>query len=131
MDIPKLRDSKLDSRNFMLSGCWEFSTLIKAEPIILSLIILLSASITSLPLLNNTLTFLNTIKKVPPIIGTIDMTAKASFQLMRIRRTEIPAITKTEEIMVTKAIETNNFTESISEVRFVKSFEGLDLRTKV
>ena len=47
------------------------------------------------------------------------------------RRTEVPAITKTEEIIVTNAIETNNLTESISDVRFVKSFEGLDLRTNV
>ena len=46
------------------------------------------------------------------------------------RRTEVPAITKTEEMIVTNAIDTNIFTESISEVRFVKSFEGFDLSTK-
>ena len=84
---------------------------------------------TSLLFLNKTLTFLNTIKNVPPIIGTIDMTASASFQFMRISRTEVPTITKTEEIMVTKAMDTNIFTESISDVRFVSNFEGLDLRT--
>ncbi len=39
-------------------------------------------------------------------------------------------MTKTEEIIVTNAIETNIFTESISEVRFVKSFEGFDFRIK-
>ena len=57
------------------------------------------------------------------------MTASASFQFMRISRTEVPTITNTEEIIVTKAIETNILTESISDVRFVSSFEGLDLRT--
>jgi hypothetical protein len=87
----------------MLSGCWEFNTLINADPIILSFIILLSESMTSLPRLNNTLTFLNTIKKVPPITGTIEITANASFQFIIISRTEVPAITKTEEIIVTKA----------------------------
>ena len=91
---------------------------------------MLRESITSLPLLNNTLTFLNTIKKAPPITGTIEITANASFQFIRMSRTQVPAITKTEEIIVTKAIETNIFTESISEVRFVNNFDGFDLRTK-
>ena len=91
--------------------------------------ILLRESITSLPFLNNTLTFLNTIKNVPPMTGTIEITARASFQLISMRRTDVPAMTNTEEIIVTKAIETNIFTESISEVRLVSNFEGLDLRT--
>ena len=61
--------------------------------------------------------------------GTIEITVSASFQFIRISRMEVPTITKTEEIIVTKACETNIFTESISDVRFVNSFEGLDLRT--
>jgi hypothetical protein len=103
MDNPRFRDSKLDSRNFILSGCCEFNTLINAEPIMLSFIILLRESITSLPLLNNTLTFLKTIKNVPPIIGTIEMTVNASFQFIMMRKTEVPTMTKTEDIIVTNA----------------------------
>jgi hypothetical protein len=130
IDNPRFFDTRLVSRNFILSGCCEFNTLINAEPIMLSLIILFSESITSLPFLNNTLTFFNTIKNAPPITGTIEITARASFQFIRIRRMAVPTITKTDEIIVTKAIETNIFMESMSEVRLVNSLEGFDLRTK-
>ena len=82
IDNPRFRDTRLVSRNFILSGCCELSTLINAEPIMLSLIILLRESITSRPFLNNTLTFFNTIKNAPPITGTIEITANASFQFI-------------------------------------------------
>jgi hypothetical protein len=130
MDIPRLSDSELASMNFRLSGNCEFNTLINAEPIILSFMILLRESMTSLLFLNNTLTFFKTIKKVPPITGTIAITANASFQFIRMSNMDVPTITKTEEIILTKAIDTNIFKESISDVRFVNSFEGFDLRTK-
>ena len=130
MDNPRLRETILVSRNFMLSGCWELSTLIRAEPIMLSFISLVQR-VNYLPaFLNNTLTFLRTIKNVPPITGTIEMTASASFQFIRISSMDVPTITNTEEIIVTKAIETNILTESMSEVRFVRSFDGFDLSTK-
>jgi hypothetical protein len=77
------------------------STLINADPVILSLMILFSASIFSRLLLKRTLTFLSTIKNAPPMTGTIEITVSASFQFIRISRIEVPAITKTEEIIVT------------------------------
>jgi hypothetical protein len=127
MDNPILSETELASRNFTLSGCCEFNTLINAEPIMLSLIILFSMSMFSRLRLKSVLTFLITIKKVTAIIGTIAMTVSASYQLMRISKMAVPEIIKTEEMILTKAIETNIFIESISEVRFVNSFDGFDL----
>jgi len=60
------------------------------------------------------------------MMGTITSTARASFQLMDINRAAAPTITKSEEMMFTKAMETNIFTESISEVRLVRNLAGSD-----
>jgi hypothetical protein len=67
-------------------------------------------------------------KNAPPIIGTIETTARANFQLSMKSRIQVPTIMKIDEIIVTMACDTNIFIESISDVRFVKSLEGLALR---
>src|ERR1035437_10033218 len=125
MDSPRSLALVFAARNLLYSSCCEFSTLIMAEPSILSLITLFSQSIISRLFLNKTLTFLSTIKKVPPIIGMIAITGKANFQLIINNKTHEPIIINTDEVMDTTACETNNFIESMSEVKFVRSREGL------
>jgi hypothetical protein len=128
IDNPRLRASVFAVMNFSYSGCCELRIRISAEPMMLSFIVLFNLSITSRVFLNNTLTFLRTKKNAPPIIGTIETTANANFQLSMKSKMQVPTIIKTDETIVTIACDTNIFTESISEVRFVNSLEGLALR---
>ena len=97
----------------------------------LSFIILLRVSIISLLRLKSTLTLRKTMKKVIAITGTIEITVIASFQFMVISNTDVPMMTKNDEIIVTNAWETNILIESVSEVRLVNNFEGLDFRINV
>jgi hypothetical protein len=118
-------DFSFASINFLYSKVCEFRILINADPSILSFIILLSQSIVSCAALNSLLTFENIIKKAIQIIGTIVKTARASCQFIIIKRILAQIIKKTEDIIDDIAPETNVFTESTSEVIFVRSFEGL------
>jgi len=113
------------SINFLYSKVCEFRILINADPSILSFIILLSQSIVSCAALNSLLTFENIIKNAIQIIGTIVKTARASCQFIIIKRTLAQIIKNREDIIDDIAPETNVFTESTSEVIFVRSFEGL------
>ena len=54
----------------------------------------------------------------------IDTTQIASFQFMVNRKILVPIITKSDDTIEEIACETNIFTESMSEVRFVNNFEG-------
>lgn len=60
-------------------------------------------------------------------MGTMVRTANANRVLIVISRTDAPIMMNKEEIIFTNAWETNILTESMSEVRFVRNFEGLDL----
>jgi hypothetical protein len=73
---------------------------------------------------NNLRTLERTNQKAIPITGTTVKTAKANFQLIIKSKILAHIIKKTEEIIEEIACETNVFTESTSEVRFVRSFEG-------
>ena len=91
----------------------------------LSFIVLFSRSIISRAFLNFSLTFFRTIKNVPPIIGIIAITVRASFQSIVNKRIVVPKIKNKEDAIEATACETNIFIESISDVKFVSSLEGL------
>lgn len=116
---------ELASKNLLYSNVCELRSLTSEDPSIVSLIILLSQSIVSWVSLNKTRTFDNTRKNVTHIIGTIDKTASANFQLIINSKILAQKIKKTEEIIDEIACETNVFTESTSEVRLVRSFQGV------
>jgi hypothetical protein len=61
------------------------------------------------------------------IIGTIASTAKANCQLIIKRSMLAQIIRNIEDITDVIACETNHFTASTSEVRFVSNFEGVTL----
>ncbi|EKD92991.1 MAG: hypothetical protein ACD_28C00284G0008 [uncultured bacterium] len=121
--IPVALASVLASTNLAYSKCCAWSTRIKAEPKMLSLMTLLSQSITSWALVNSTLTRDSTKKKVPPIKGMMPSVANANRQSMSSNRMLEPTIKKTEEINATMAWDTKSFTASTSDVRLVSSLD--------
>src|SRR5579862_4205888 len=62
--------------------------------------------------------------------GTTPRTASASFQLMEISSMLAPMISKSEEMMEAMACDTNTFTASTSDVRFVRSLAGVSFSTQ-
>ena len=88
----------------------------------LSLITLFSASIACCPLMKSFRTRPSTTWKVTPITGSTASTASPSFQLIESSSTLAPRIRKTDDTSDPTACDTNSFTASTSEVRFVSSF---------
>jgi GTPase len=97
----------------------------RIEPKMLSFITLLSQSMTSRLFLKYSFILQNMIKNSNQIKGIMVITANANLQFITNRRIHAQIMIITDETRVTIAWETNIFMESISEVRLVRSLEGV------
>lgn len=86
-------------KNLSYSRAWEFRILIRDAHKMLSFIILLSQSIVSWLALNNFFTFQKINQNEIQIIGTIESTAKASFQSIINNKTLVQIIRNIDEII--------------------------------
>ncbi len=124
---PVFRDSVLRAENFAFSSRAESKTRTSADPRMLSLMVKFSLSTMSCALVKSGPRRLKTRANTKPIEGRMARTARASFQSMSRRSTAEPTMSTTFEMRMTMACDTNALIASMSEVRLVRSFEGVSL----